>query len=57
MNFIKIFRILKTALPVFKSIFKAYKETTGSKPGDNSFFSQYFNKFMTQSNLGVPPMT
>jgi len=57
MSFTKIFRLLKTSLPAFKSIFK-YKETAGgSKPDDKSFFSQYFNKFMTQSNLGVPPMT
>jgi len=58
MNFVKIFRLLKTSLPYLKSIFKAYKHTTGGKsPNDSSFFNQYFSKVMSQNNLGVPPMT
>lgn len=57
MNFVKIFRILRASLPFIKSIFKAYKETTGGKPGDNSFFSQYFSKVMNQNNIGVSQMS
>jgi len=58
MNFVRIFRIIKTALPYMKSVFKAYKHTTGDKSAnDSSFFNQYFSKVMSQNNLGVPPMT
>jgi hypothetical protein len=58
MNFVRIFQLLKTSLPYLKSVFKAYKHTTGGKsPNDNSFFGQYFSKVMSQNNLGVPPMT
>jgi hypothetical protein len=47
-----MFNFFKT-LPLFSRLFKG-----GAKPaGDNSFFNQYFSKVMTQSNLGVPPMT
>lgn len=35
MNFLKIFRIIKTGLPYLKSVFRAYKETVGgAKPND-----------------------
>lgn len=51
--------MLKTSLPVFKSIFRAYKETTGGASGktDSSFFGQYFNRVMGQNNLGAPLLT
>lgn len=57
MNFLKVLRLIKTGLPIFKSIFKAYKETTGSKGADASIFSQYFNKVLGQNNLSAPPIT
>jgi len=37
MNFLKIFRLIRTTLPYIKSVFKAYKETVGAggaKPND-----------------------
>jgi hypothetical protein len=57
MNFLKAFRMLRTTLPFFKSVFRAYKETTGGANKDDSMFSKYFSKVMTQSNLGAPPLT
>ena len=57
MNFLKAFRMLRTSLPFFKSVFRAYKETTGGAKTDDSMFSKYFSKFMTQSNLGAPPIS
>lgn len=54
----RVLQMLKTSLPVFKSIFRAYKETTGSSgKTDGSFFGQYFNKVMGQNNLGAPLLT
>lgn len=57
MNFIKAFRMLRTTLPFFKSVFQAYKETVGANRSDDSIFNRYFSKVMTQSNLGAPPIT
>ena len=59
MNFIKAFRMFRATLPFMKSIFRAYKETTGgaSAKSDDSMFSKYFSKVMTQSNLGAPPIS
>jgi hypothetical protein len=58
MHFVKILRWIKTGLPIFKSVFKAYKDTTGGAgKTDNSFFSQYFSKVMGQNNLGAPILT
>jgi hypothetical protein len=58
MHFVKILRWIKTGLPIFKSVFKAYKDTTGGTgKTDNSFFSQYFSKVMGQNNLGAPILT
>jgi hypothetical protein len=62
MNFMKIFQVIKAGLPIFKSVFKAYKETTAGAGGagpknDGSFFGQYFNKVMGQNNLGAPELT
>ena len=54
MQFLKAFRLLRTTLPFFKSVHKAYKETTGGAKTDDSIFSKYFSKVMTQSNLGAP---
>lgn len=54
----RIFQMIKTGLPIFKSVFKAYKETTGgASKNDGSFFGQYFNKVMGQNNLSAPPLT
>lgn len=56
-----MFRILKVSLPYLKSIFKAYKDTTGAKggngAGDQSFFDRYFSSVLAKNNLGVPPLT
>jgi hypothetical protein len=44
-------------MPFLKSVFTAYKETVGAGAGksdDNSYFGKYFNKVMTQNNLGAP---
>jgi len=58
MNLLKIIRIIKTVLPFAKSFFRAYKETVGpSKNADESLFGKYFNKVMSQNNLGAPPIT
>lgn len=58
MNFLKMFRIIRTGLPYLKSVFRAYKDTVGgAKPNDESFFNKYFNKVMSQNNLGAPPLT
>ena len=48
MNLFRLLQMLRAGMPVFKSIFKAYKETTGGagKGKDTSFFNQYFNKVM-----------
>lgn len=54
----RIFQMMKASLPIFKSVFKAYKETTGgASKNDSSFFGQYFNKFMGSNNLGAPVLT
>ena len=58
MNFLKAFRLLRTSMPFFKSVFQAYKETVGAgKTDDASFFGKYFNKVMSQNNLGAPPIS
>lgn len=57
MNFIKAFRLLRTTLPFFKSVFRAYKETVSQGKSDDSIFNRYFSKVMSQSNLGAPPLT
>jgi hypothetical protein len=58
MNFMRIFQMMRAGLPYFKSVFKAYKETTGgASKNDTSFFGQYFNKVMGQNNLGAPLLT
>ena len=59
MNFFKVSQMIRAGMPIFKSISKAYKETTGGggKGKDASFFSQYFNKVMGENNLGAPPLT
>ena len=58
MNFLKAYRLFRATLPFMKSVFRAYKETTGgSNAKDDSMFSKYFSKVMTQSNLGAPPIS
>lgn len=58
MNFMRIFQIIKAGLPIFKSVFKAYKDTTGGgAKTDSSMFGQYFNKVMGQNNLSAPILT
>ena len=58
MNFLRAFRMLRTTLPFFKSVFRAYKETTGAgAKNDDSIFSKYFSRVMTSSNLGAPPLS
>ncbi len=54
----RIIQMIKTGLPIFKSVFRAYKETTGgSAKNDGSYFGQYFNKVMGQNNLSAPLLT
>lgn len=58
MNFIKAFRVLRASLPFFKSVYRAYQETVGAnKASDDSIFSKYFSRVMSQNNLGAPPIT
>lgn len=58
MNFMKILNFIKTSLPIFKSVFNAYKATTGgASKNDGSYFGQYFNKVMGQNNLSAPLLT
>jgi hypothetical protein len=57
MNFMRILQFIKAGLPIFKSVFNAYKETTGGAKNDGSFFGQYFTKVMGQNNLGAPILT
>lgn len=55
----RIIQMIKTGLPIFKSVFKAYKETTGGAgaKSDGSYFGQYFTKVMGQNNLSAPLLT
>ena len=45
---------MRTAFPYLKSVFRAYKETTGTNKSDDSIFNKYFSRVMTQNNLGAP---
>lgn len=60
MNFMRMFKVIRTALPYIKSVFKAYKETTGPKgnnpEGDKSFFDKYFSTVLAKNNLAAPPL-
>lgn len=62
-----IFNYLKSySIPVFKSFFKAYKDTTAgqktSSGGNNSSgpkdhpFDKFFSSMMSKTNLTAPPL-
>ncbi len=62
-----IFNYLKQySIPVFKSFFKAYKDTTAQGAKSNSSggnagkkqhpFDQFFSSMMSKTNLSAPPL-
>ena len=56
------------AVPVFKSFFKAYKDTTGNPKANNAgaggqsgqkqhVFDTFFSSMMSKTNLSAPPLS